>query len=63
MTTKLQSCFPMIRTRMEVMEEIRSKPALSGTFKKWKEGQQKEQKVYAYLLRIILKKVFQKKKQ
>ncbi len=42
MTTKLQSCFPMIRTRMEVMEEIRSKPALSGTFKKWKEGQQKE---------------------
>lgn len=42
MATKLQSYFPMIRTRMEVLEEIRSKPGLSATFRKWEEGQQKE---------------------
>lgn len=42
MTTNLRAYFPMIRTRMEILDEIQSRPILSGIFHKWKKEQQEE---------------------
>ena len=42
MNTGLQKYFPMIRTRAEVLAEIKSQPKLSATFRNWKKEQQKE---------------------
>lgn len=42
MTSKLQQYFPMIRTREEVLEEIRKSKKLSREFQRWTEEQQNE---------------------
>lgn len=42
MSTGLQKYFPMIRTRAEVLAEIRNQPKLSGKFRNWKKEQQEE---------------------
>ena len=38
----LQQYFPMIRTRFEIQQIIRSNPKLNNTFMSWKPEQQKE---------------------
>ena len=42
MTTKLKQYFPMLRTREELLTEIREKPKLFKTFQRWKNSQQEE---------------------
>lgn len=42
MAKKLYDCFPMIRTRKEVLEEIKENKNLMKTFDIWKEDQQEE---------------------
>lgn len=42
MKNRLQSCFPIIRTREEVLSEIYSRHDLTDTFSHWTKGQQKE---------------------
>jgi uncharacterized coiled-coil protein SlyX len=39
--TKLQSQFPLIRSREEILAEIQGKESLKGTFEKWNEAQKK----------------------
>ena len=42
MKNRLQSCFPMIRTREEVLGEIYVRPDLTDTFEQWNRERQKE---------------------
>ena len=42
MKNRLQSCFPMIRTREEVLGEIYARPDLTDTFEQWNRERQKE---------------------
>ena len=42
MATKLQKYFPIIRTRKEVLDEIRGKQELLNIFQKWTKEQQRE---------------------
>lgn len=42
MKNRLQSCFPMIRTREEVLSEIYARPDLTDTFEQWSRERQKE---------------------
>ncbi len=42
MTNGLQKYFPMIRTRAEVLADIRNQPKLSQIFQSWKKEQQEE---------------------
>ena len=42
MTTNLRAYFPMIRTKKELLDEIRGRAILSETFHKWKKEQQEE---------------------
>lgn len=42
MKNRLQSCFPIIRTREEVLSEIYSRYDLTAVFSSWTREQQKE---------------------
>ena len=42
MANKLQDYFPLIRTRGEVLDEIRSKDNLRDMYEKWRPKQQEE---------------------